>query len=92
MKKIRLFALKGGVELMDKDFMFAVHGHKYLFYSMGKLQFYILFFLGEDFDYSVRMEFIEIKKKLGEGGFGAVYLAYDQLLKQEVAVKVLNFA
>ena len=54
------------------------------------LKFYFL--IGEDFDYSVRMEFIEIKKKLGEGGFGAVYLAYDQLLKQEVAVKVLNFA
>lgn len=39
------------------------------------LKFYFL--IGEDFDYSVRMEFIEIKKKLGEGGFGAVYLAYD---------------
>jgi hypothetical protein len=44
MKKIRLFALKGGVELMDKDFMFAVHGHKYLFYSMGKPDFDNLFF------------------------------------------------
>ena len=37
----------------------------------------LIFFTGEDFDYTVRMEFIEIKKKLGEGGFGAVYLAYD---------------
>ena len=53
---------------------------------------YFIIFVGEDFDYTVRMKFIEIKKKLGEGGFGAVYLAYDQLLKQEVAVKVLNFA
>ena len=83
MKKIRLFALKGGVELMDKDFMYSVHGHKYLFYSLGKcFQFinccFIIFTIkGEDFDHSVRMEFIEIKKKLGEGGFGAVYLAYD---------------
>lgn len=37
-------------------------------------------FIGDDFDFSVRMEFIELKKKLGEGGFGSVYLAYDKLL------------
>jgi hypothetical protein len=46
---------------------------------MGKLLF-LFYFLGEDFDYSVRMEFIEIKLKLGEGGFGSVFLAYDTLL------------
>ena len=49
MKKIRLFALKGGVELMDKDFMFAVHGHKYLFYSMGKLDFIVFYFCRRGF-------------------------------------------
>jgi serine/threonine protein kinase len=48
--------------------------------------------IGEDFDHSVRMEFIETKEKLGEGGFGSVFLAYDKLFKQEVAIKVLNFA
>ena len=36
-------------------------------------------FAGEDFDYQVRMEFIKVKKELGEGGFGTVYLALDEL-------------
>jgi serine/threonine protein kinase len=36
--------------------------------------------MGDDFDYSVRMDMIKIKKKLGQGGFGAVYHAYDELL------------
>jgi serine/threonine protein kinase len=57
----------------------------------------VLFFnsnlnVGEPFDHTVRMEFLQIQKKLGEGGFGSVYLAYDKLLNQEVAVKILNFS
>ena len=47
-------------------------------------------FVEDDFDYSVCMEFLEIKRKLGQGGFGSVYLAYDKLNNQEVAVKILN--
>lgn len=47
--------------------------------------------LGEPFDYNVRMELIEKKSKLGEGGFGSVYLAYDKMIEKEVAMKVLNF-
>jgi serine/threonine protein kinase len=46
---------------------------------------------GDDFDYSVCMEFLDIKRKLGQGGFGSVYLAYDKLNQKEVAVKILNF-
>lgn len=38
------------------------------------------------------MEFLEIKRKLGQGGFGQVHLAWDSLNKREVAVKILNFA
>ena len=38
---------------------------------------YKFYSVGEDFDYQVRMEFIQMKEKLGEGGFGSVFLAYD---------------
>ena len=45
--------------------------------------------MGEDFDHSVRMDMVDQKKKLGEGGFGSVYLAFDELLQTNVAMKVL---
>ena len=70
MKKIRLFSLKGGVEFANKDSLASLQGQGYLFYSFG-----------EPFDYSVRMTFIEIEGKLGEGGFGEVYLGNDKFLK-----------
>lgn len=68
--KMRLFTIKGGVELWNNDSMGNVSAQKYLFYSMG-----------EDFENTVRMEFINKKSKLGEGGFGSVYLAFDDLIK-----------
>lgn len=77
MKKIRLFSLIKGLELMNNDLLESLHGQEYLFYSFGELFILIINILGEDFDFSVRMEFITLKKKLGEGGFGSVYLAQD---------------
>ena len=81
---------------MDSDHMESLTGYEHIFYSFGKLTIYLFLtnnlIIGEDFDHSVRMEFIEMKQKLGEGGFGSVFLAYDKLFNQEVAIKVLNFA
>ena len=37
LKKMRLFLLKGGHELMDNDHMECAQGQQYLFYSFGKL-------------------------------------------------------
>ena len=79
--KLRLFVLKGGVELLNSDLMGNIDGETYLFYSFG-----------EDFDSRVRMEFIQKKSKLGEGGFGSVYLATDSIVGQDIAMKVLNFS
>ena len=38
------------------------------------------------------MDLIKIKEKLGEGGFGSVFLAHDELIDKQVAIKVLNFS
>ena len=36
MKKIKLFSLKGGLELSNKDRLDSIQGQQYLYYSFGK--------------------------------------------------------
>ena len=58
MKKIRLFSLRKGLELMNNDLLESLNGQEYLFYSFGKYSIIIEIIKGDDFDFSVRMEFI----------------------------------
>jgi serine/threonine protein kinase len=48
------------------------------------------FLIDEGFDYQVCMENYEMGKKLGEGGFGQVYLATDKSSGKKVAIKLLS--
>ena len=66
---------------MNSDLMGNIDDSGYLFYSFG-----------EDFDSRVREEFIKKKSKLGEGGFGSVFLATDSIVGQDIAMKMLNFS
>ena len=77
-KSIRLFSVKG-VEFHDLDCFEAFKNGDFLFYSWG-----------DEFDFSVNMQFLDLKNKLGQGGFGSVYLAYDSLNNREVAVKIMT--
>ena len=48
--------------------------------------------MGDDFDYSVRVQALKYKKHLGKGGFGEVNMCTDELTGEEVAVKYLSFS
>ena len=52
------------MEFLDYDTFQAMHDNECLFFSNGKLMLFLRF-LGDDFDYSVCMEFLDIKRKLG---------------------------
>ena len=47
-------------------------------------------FIDESFDYQVCMENYELGKKLGEGGFGQVFLATETSSGKKVAIKLLS--
>ena len=52
----------------------------------------LFYSLGEDFDYSVRVNALKFQKHLGAGGFGEVNMCTDELTGESVAVKYLNFS
>ena len=52
----------------------------------------VFYSLSEDFDYSVRVNALKFQKHLGKGGFGEVNMCLDELSKESVAVKTLNFS
>ena len=70
-----------GVEFFDEDFISLMESDKRLYFSGG-----------DSFDFQVCMDYYDIKGKLGKGGFGEVYLAYDKMAEKEVAIKYLNFS
>ena len=45
---------------------------------------------GEDFDQFSCFSEYDLVKKLGEGGFGKVYLGVHKVSQQKVAIKILN--
>lgn len=60
---MRLFSMNG-IELHDTDGMDVLHSDDYLYFSFSKNILYNKF-LGDPFDFSVCMEFLEMKGKLG---------------------------
>jgi hypothetical protein len=65
LQQLRLFNKKG-VEYYNYDNMHQLAGVDSLYYSFG-----------EDYNYSVRLGTLTLKKELGSGGFGTVYLMFD---------------
>lgn len=64
--EVRIFSVKG-IEFTEDD-MEDLFQKKSVFYS-----------LGDDFDYSVRVNALKFEKHLGKGGFGEVNLCLDEL-------------
>ena len=52
----------------------------------------LFYSLGEDFDYSVRVDALKFQRHLGKGGFGEVNMCRDELTGDLVAVKYLNLS
>jgi len=50
----------------------------------------LIFPKGEDFDQFSCFSEYNLVKKLGEGGFGKVYLGVHKVSQQKVAIKIIN--
>jgi hypothetical protein len=61
---MRLYSISG-MEFLDYDNFQAMKDNEFLFFSNSNYKWFQSIFIGEEFDYSVCMEFLEIKRKLG---------------------------
>ena len=52
----------------------------------------VFYSLGDDFDFSVRVNALKFQQHLGKGGFGEVNQCIDELTGESVAVKYLSFS
>jgi len=77
--KIRMFTFTG-MEITDDDELSMVENNTYLFISQG-----------ESFDGKACLGAFHKLRLLGQGGFGKVYLAYNKMTKEEVAIKFIKF-
>jgi serine/threonine protein kinase len=88
-KQMHLYSVSG-IEFLDDDTLDILRSGDHLFYSFSTKKDITNFQIDEGFDYQVCMENYEMGKKLGEGGFGQVYLATDKSSGKKVAIKLLS--
>lgn len=75
---MRIFTFTG-MEILDENELSLVENNSYLFVSRG-----------EPFDGRACLGAFHKIRLLGEGGFGRVYLAFNKMTKQEVAMKFIK--
>ncbi len=80
------------MELLPEDVEVIKHGDQ-LYASYGKLNIIMmiyLFIIGEDWDTKTLYSEYDVKRKIGQGGFGSVYLGIHKKTGQKVAIKFVN--
>lgn len=92
LKNPRLFTSEG-VELFQDDLPFLKPGRTFyvsrgFFFKFNLKK--LIFLKGEDFDQFSCFSEYDLTEKLGEGGFGKVYLGIHKQTKQKVAIKIIN--